>query len=168
MPSGIKQVRRRVFREACNPHGALTPISRIAYRSGILLGTMNSRGARCPLEIMPVEHMSNHDIEDSRTEIEVYVDGLFKRAFQSSMLDFLFTILRVEGIHTPGWDPFEEINRAIDDINWLLKITKEQRSSDSSLRVGLLLYSHLIEMSAAHNVCVIRRNRPENSEQIGR
>lgn len=90
--------------------------------------------------------------QDSRTDIEVYVDELFSRTFHSSLVDFLFTILRVEGLHAEGWDPFEEINRAIDDINWLLKVTSEGRSPDSTLRVGLLLYCHLVEMSSAHNI----------------
>lgn len=94
----------------------------------------------------------------SRTDFIRYFDSLFDRAWKSSGLDALFTILRVDGLSDANWDPYEESDRAITDFNWILQKTSEEQKRDSHLRAGLLLYCHSVEMSApAAMICNMLR-----------
>lgn len=78
------------------------------------------------------------------------LDSLFKRAFSSDPFGTLCTLLRVGGMSYRNVDPFEESKKAFEDYNWLSQKASSERSDKSSLRIGLLMYCHAIEMTAPH------------------
>ena len=70
---------------------------------------------------------------------------------------FFSSLLRVAGMEDRGWDPFAESRAVIGDIYAIMQMQlSAERFADPELttwRVGLMLYSHIIEMSAAYEVC---------------
>lgn len=83
---------------------------------------------------------------------EEYLQGLIRRAFEKSGFDTLCTLLRVDGMSDPGWDPFEETRQALEDYNWMLEQVQQEKGDTAALRVGLLMYCQLVEMSGAHDM----------------
>jgi len=64
-----------------------------------------------------------------------YLLVLFSEAWNSSPLDFIYSILRVTGLHHGHWDPYVELNRAFTDYNQILEFANEQEGI-SSLRIA--------------------------------
>lgn len=66
------------------------------------------------------------------------------------------SVLRVMGMEDKGWDPHAESRGVIDDLYAFMQIElPKDRFGDPGLtvwRVGLLFYSHIIEMSAPYEV----------------
>src|SRR5260221_13116670 len=64
--------------------------------------------------------------------------------------------LRVVGMEDKGWDPYAESRNVLDDLNALMqlklpaKIFKDRELT--AWRLGLLFYSHIVEMSAPYEV----------------
>lgn len=96
--------------------------------------------------------------DDPKKEIDLRIDyipifnALFSRAFEISPFDALCSMLRVDGISSANWDPFEESRKAFDDFNWMLDISMENKRYDCCYRIGLLNYCHAIEMTAPHEI----------------
>ncbi len=69
---------------------------------------------------------------------------------------FFSSLLRVVGMEDRGWDPLAESRAVIDDLYAIMRMKLSAESfADPELttwRVGLLFYSHIIEMSAPYEV----------------
>jgi hypothetical protein len=90
-------------------------------------------------------------IDPRRDAHAVVLAELFDDAYKASPLEFIFTLLRVGGYQMENWDPFEESQDALEDYNDLLAHSRA-RSALAVRRVGLLMYCHLVEMSAIHEL----------------
>jgi hypothetical protein len=86
-----------------------------------------------------------------REEYKHYLMGLFSDAWKNDPLSFIYTLLRVTGVHYGHWDPYVEMLRAFDDYNSILNFANTQ-GGNTSLRIALLMYCQSIEMSAVHEV----------------
>lgn len=112
----------------------------------------------------PVDNTENRDgkeLPDGRTkefreviqrDYEEKLVGLFQDALKKEPFGFICTMLRVSGIHFGHWDPLEESKEAFEDLRALLKESAASGTPKSSLRIGLLMYCHAVEMSAVHEM----------------
>lgn len=68
---------------------------------------------------------------------------------------YFASLLRVLGMEDKGWDPYAESRNILNDLNRLMKLElPEERFPDglTTWRLGLLLYSHIVEMNAPYEV----------------
>jgi hypothetical protein len=69
---------------------------------------------------------------------------------------YFASLLRIVGMEDKGWDPYEESRAMLDDLNALMQTDlDESRFRDRALtqwRLGLLFYSHIVEMDAPYEV----------------
>ncbi|MEI9419849.1 hypothetical protein O7A70_01450 [Mesorhizobium sp. Cs1299R1N1] len=69
---------------------------------------------------------------------------------------YFSSLLRVLGMEDKGWDPYAESRNILNDLNRLMKVRlPKQRFPDGEKtmwRIGLLLYSHIVEMDAPYEV----------------
>ncbi len=80
------------------------------------------------------------------------LENIFKKAFESDSIHFIYTILRVGGMSDSNWDPFEESRNFFEDYNWMLEKLVEKDENVSISRLALLAYCQGIEMSAIHEI----------------
>jgi hypothetical protein len=72
------------------------------------------------------------------------------------IIQLFASLLRVVGMEDKGWDPYAESRNVLDDLKTLMqlklpaKIFKDRELT--AWRLGLLFYSHIVEMSAAYEV----------------
>ena len=75
---------------------------------------------------------------------------------QPDIIQFFASLLRVCGMEDRGWDPYAESRSVLEDLNALMEIklptNKFKRRELTSWRLGLLFYSHVVEMSAPYEV----------------
>jgi hypothetical protein len=66
------------------------------------------------------------------------------------------SLLRVVGMEDKGWDPYAESRSVLNDLNALMQLklpAKKFRDRElTTWRLGLLFYSHIVEMSAPYEV----------------
>jgi hypothetical protein len=77
---------------------------------------------------------------------------LFQSAWERMPFDFICTVLRVSGIHYGYWDPLEESYQAFDDYNPILQRAIEEQNEKVSIRIGMLIYCHTVEITAVHEL----------------
>lgn len=80
------------------------------------------------------------------------LNSLFQKAFSKNPFDTLCSLLRAGGMSDANWDPFEESRKALEDYNWILEKTRTERSEISQIRIALLMYCQLIEMTTPHEI----------------
>jgi hypothetical protein len=72
------------------------------------------------------------------------------------IIQFFASLLRVVGMEDKGWDPYAESRAVLEDLNQLMQLKlsskKFKDSERTSWRLGLLFYSHIVEMSAPYEV----------------
>jgi hypothetical protein len=72
------------------------------------------------------------------------------------IIRYFSSLLRVLGMEDKGWDPYAESRSILDDLNRLMKVElpkdKFPDSDKTIWRLGLLLYSHIVEMDAPYEV----------------
>ena len=85
-------------------------------------------------------------------EYSQYIQQLFFEAWQNSPFGLICTILRVQGCFYGHWDPFEESKDAFDDYNPILEKAVKSKNKKLTIRIGLLMYCHLIEMTSFHKM----------------
>lgn len=72
------------------------------------------------------------------------------------IIQFFGSLLRVVGMEDKGWDPYAESRAVLEDLNQLMQLklpTKKFKDSERTCwRLGLLFYSHIVEMSAPYEV----------------
>lgn len=89
--------------------------------------------------------------ETYREEYKEYLMMLFSKASKNKSVDFIYTLLRVTGIHDGHWDPYVEMLEAFEDYNKILNFSYEQ-GGKTPIRVGLLMYCQAIEITAIHEL----------------
>jgi len=82
----------------------------------------------------------------------VYFGSLFENAFKVSPVQTLYTVLRVSGLQDANWDPFEESIAEIEDFNRLMAKAKNEENKKTVIRIALLMYCQLIEMTVPHEM----------------
>ena len=72
------------------------------------------------------------------------------------IINYFASLLRVSGAEDGGWDPYAESRATIEDLNNFFKIDLPRDlfpdPNATHWRIGLLLYSHVVEMDAPHEV----------------
>jgi hypothetical protein len=72
------------------------------------------------------------------------------------IIQLFASLLRVVGMEDKGWDPYAESRAVLEDLNQLMQLTlpakKFQDRERTNWRLGLLFYSHIVEMSAPYEV----------------
>lgn len=94
----------------------------------------------------------NWELNAETKEYLSYFDHLFERAARTSGFQYICTLLRVEGIKTGHWDPYVEAEDAAHDFSEILRSTRNSGKEKRALRMALLIYCHLTEMSAPYEI----------------
>jgi len=72
------------------------------------------------------------------------------------IIRYFASLLRVLGMEDHGWDPYEESRAMLNDINGFFKFELPEadykQPQRTTWRLGLLLYSHVVEMDAPYEV----------------
>ena len=72
------------------------------------------------------------------------------------IINYFSSLLRVFGMEDRGWDPYAESRATLEDLNSFFKLNlPEEYFPDPGAthwRLGLLLYSHIVEMDAPYEV----------------
>jgi hypothetical protein len=72
------------------------------------------------------------------------------------IIRYFASLLRALGMEDRGWDPYEESRATLDDINGFFKLELPEalykQPDKTTWRIGLLLYSHIVEMDAPYEV----------------
>lgn len=74
----------------------------------------------------------------------------------NDIIRYFASLLRVLGMEDRGWDPYAESRAMLEDINGLFKLelpeARFKEPDKTTWRIGLLLYSHIVEMDAPYEV----------------
>lgn len=82
-----------------------------------------------------------------------YFRSLFDKAFSKNPFGTLCTVLRVDGLQDANWDPFEASIETTKAFSKLMdRIREEEEDEKTVTRIALLLYCHLLEMTAPHEM----------------
>jgi hypothetical protein len=72
------------------------------------------------------------------------------------IIQLFASLLRVVGMEDKGWDPYAESRAVLEDLNHLMQVKlpakKFKDRERTNWRLGLLFYSHIVEMSAPYEV----------------
>jgi hypothetical protein len=75
---------------------------------------------------------------------------------QPDIIQLFASLLRVVGMEDKGWDPYAESRQVLEDLNALMQLKlprgKFKDRELTSWRLGLLFYTHVVEMSAPYEV----------------
>lgn len=102
--------------------------------------------------------MTPDEIEETRERYYQAFRPLFfpELPFRHDVISYLASILRIVGMEDGGWDPFVESRATLENINHIMQMDlPEDRFPDAELtrwRMGLLMYSHMVEMDAPYEV----------------
>lgn len=78
--------------------------------------------------------------------------SLAQKAIEKNPFEFLCTMLRVSGCEDGGWDTLSSAKETLKDFNTCLQQSYKQENYKSARRIGLVMYCHLIEMTAGHEL----------------
>ncbi|KRA61515.1 hypothetical protein ASD79_05185 [Caulobacter sp. Root655] len=101
---------------------------------------------------------ANEKLEAIRARYQAVMAPLFfpERPAEPDIIQLFASLLRVVGMEDAGWDPYMESRAVLEDLNRLMQIPlPEDRFADRELtgwRLGLLFYTHVVEMSAPYEV----------------
>jgi hypothetical protein len=74
----------------------------------------------------------------------------------SDIVRYFASLLRIVGMEDKGWDPYAESRAVLDDLYALMQIDlPDDKFRDKNLtawRLGLIFYSHVVEMDAPYEV----------------
>lgn len=77
-------------------------------------------------------------------------------AISNDIIKYFVALLRVLGMEDKGWDPYAESRAILNDLNSLLSIRMPpkwfRKPDETHWRLGLLLYTHIVEMDAPYEV----------------
>lgn len=102
--------------------------------------------------------MTEDEVEATRQR---YID-ILKPLFlpddpvSNDIVKYFASLLRIVGMEDKGWDPYLESRAILEDLNSILQTDlPEEKFPNSDLtiwRMGLLMYSHIVEMDAPYEV----------------
>ncbi|MEQ8656778.1 MAG: hypothetical protein RIC24_05660 [Hyphomicrobiales bacterium] len=74
----------------------------------------------------------------------------------NDIIKYFAALLRVLGMEDKGWDPYAESRATLDDLNGFFKVKMPRKwfrkPDQTHWRLGLLLYTHIVEMDAPYEV----------------
>jgi len=99
--------------------------------------------------------------EEVKTTRKKYID-LLEPIFlpddpvSNDIVNYFASLLRIVGMEDKGWDPYLESRAILEDLNSIMQIDLPEGKfpdKDSTIwRMGLLMYSHIVEMDAPYEV----------------
>jgi hypothetical protein len=102
--------------------------------------------------------MTPEDVEAVREKYCQALKPLFFPELSSKhdIIDFFASLLRVVGMEDRGWDPLLESRATLEDLNAIMQMElPEDRFPSAEMtkwRMGLVMYSHMVEMDAPYEV----------------
>jgi hypothetical protein len=102
--------------------------------------------------------MTDQEIEETRQRYLDVLGPLFLPAdpVSNDIIRYFASLLRIVGMEDKGWDPYLESRAIIHDLDAILQSElPENKFPDRQLttwRMGLLMYSHMVEMDAPYEV----------------
>jgi hypothetical protein len=102
--------------------------------------------------------MTEKEVEATRQK---YIDALQPIFFpedpvSNNIVNYFASLLRIVGLEDKGWDPYLESRAILEDLNAILQTELSDSifpDKDSTIwRIGLLMYSHIVEMDAPYEV----------------
>ncbi len=84
-----------------------------------------------------------------QTNYLVVLEHLFEKAKTKDKFEFVFTLMRFQGVQDAGWDALKEADYLYQDVVGLLQSPIKQ---ETKVRLALLLYAHITEIDAIHLV----------------
>lgn len=74
----------------------------------------------------------------------------------NDIINYFASLLRIVGMEDQGWDPYLESRAILEDLNAIMQTDlPKEKFPDKELttwRMGLLMYSHIVEMDAPYEV----------------
>ena len=126
--------------------------------------TATKMGARVPTPFATIfrdEAMSEETGRTYDAKREKYIE-ILKPLFlpedpvSHDIINYFASLLRVSGWEAGGWDPYAESRATLGDLNSLfeidLPIDRFPDTNATHWRIGLLFYSHVVEMDAPYEV----------------
>lgn len=77
---------------------------------------------------------------------------LAQKAIKKNPFDFICTMLRVSGCEDSEWDTLGSAKETLKDFNTCLQNAYKQEHYKAARRIGLVMYCHLVEMTAGHEL----------------
>jgi hypothetical protein len=102
--------------------------------------------------------MATEDIEAIREHYYQALKPLFFPALPAKydIIDFFASLLRIVGMEDRGWDPLQESRATLEDLNSIMQMKLSSKQFPSTemtkWRLGLIMYSHMVEMDAPYEV----------------
>ena len=102
--------------------------------------------------------MTDEEIEAIRDRYIDVLKPLFlpEDPVSNDIVNYFASLLRIVGMEDRGWDPYSESRAILEDLNTMLQMELPEESfPDPGLtkwRMGLLFYSHIVEMDAPYEV----------------
>lgn len=102
--------------------------------------------------------MSPDAVEAIREEYYQALKPLFfpELPVQHDIVNLFASLLRVVGMEDRGWDPLLESRATLEDLNSIMQMElSEEDFPDPEMtkwRMGLLMYSHMVEMDAPYEM----------------
>jgi hypothetical protein len=102
--------------------------------------------------------MTEEEIEATRERYIAALKPLFlpEDPISNDIVKYFASLLRIVGMEDKGWDPYLESRAVLEDLNTILQAElPDAKFPDKGLttwRMGLLMYSHIVEMDAPYEV----------------
>ena len=102
--------------------------------------------------------MTDDEIENTRQRYIDLLKPLFlpKDPVSNDIVQYFASLLRIVGMEDKGWDPYLESRGILEDLNAILQTEHADNifpDKDFTMwRMGLLMYSHIVEMDAPYEV----------------
>lgn len=102
--------------------------------------------------------MTEEDIEAIRQKYFDTLEPLFlpEVPVRNDIVNYFASLLRIVGMEDKGWDPYLESRAILEDLNAIFQTElPDAKFPDKNLtiwRMGLLMYSHIVEMDAPYEV----------------
>lgn len=102
--------------------------------------------------------MTEDEIEQTRERYYQALKPLFlpDDPVSNDIIRYFASLLRIVGMEDKGWDPYIESRGTLEDLNAILQTEHAESIFDDKdftmWRMGLLMYSHIVEMDAPYEV----------------
>lgn len=102
--------------------------------------------------------MTDSEIEAIRDRYISTLAPLFfpDDAVSNDIVNYFASLLRIVGMEDGGWDPHLESRALLEDLNSIFQLKLPVESfpdpGSTTWRIGLLFYSHIVEMDAPYEV----------------
>ncbi|MBT5551818.1 MAG: hypothetical protein HOJ79_15220 [Nitrospina sp.] len=102
--------------------------------------------------------MTEEEISKTREKYINFLQPLFlpPDPQNKNVINYFASLLRIVGMEDKGWDPHLESRAILENLNSILQMDLPENSFPDNewtkWRVGLLMYSHIVEMDAPYEV----------------